>query len=462
MIFFARKAENVIYWILLMKKTLLILCGRFNKQEYYHIMKKKRITAALLALGLSTVTVFSQLPVLAAEETAAEAAEQTPAVADPSVVTTNGIDGWPQASDISSTAAIVMETSTNTVLYSKNADQALYPASAVKIMTCLLALENSSLDDQVTMTATGVSGVTDGGANISSQLDEVFTMEQCLYAIMVASANDIALQVAEHVGGSVEAFVQLMNTRAQELGCTNTVFTNPTGLPDENQHITAHDMALIMEAAMNNETFRTIADTTSYTLPATNMSGGERVLTNSFTMINNASDGYYEPCIGGKEGYTEASGSTLVCEASKNNMNLVCIVLNGASGVTDDEAIALLNYGFDNFSPLTITDSDFNRISGGTVIVPNDVTEDSLTTEDTSSDSQITRQYYFGGTPVGTAVLEDVEQESNDVAVTGQKNMEAAQKYSASHTATPYYIIGAIGAAFLLFFLFLLIRVIKS
>ena len=204
-------------------------------------MKKKRITAALLALGLSAVTICSQLPVFATEETAqATDTAAQPQTADPSVVTTNGIDGWPQASDISSTAAIVMETSTNTVLYSKNADQALYPASAVKVMTCLVALENSSLDDQVTMTATGVSGVTDGGANISSQLDEVFTMEQCLYAIMVASANDIALQVAEHVGGSVDAFVQTMNARAQELGCTNTVFTNPTGLPDENQHITAH------------------------------------------------------------------------------------------------------------------------------------------------------------------------------------------------------------------------------
>lgn len=325
------------------------------------MIKKKRITAALMALGLGAVTMFSQFPVSAAEETAqnTDAAAQT---ADPSVVVTNGIDGWPQASDISSAAAIVMETSTNTVLYSKNADQPLYPASAVKIMTCLVALENSSLDEQVTMTATGVSGVTDGGANISSQLDEVFTMEQCLYAIMVASANDIALQVAEHVGGSVDAFVQTMNTRAQELGCTNTVFTNPTGLPDENQHITAHDMALIMEAAMANDTFRTIAATTSYTLPATNVSGGERVLTNNFTMINSTSDGYYKPCIGGKEGYTEASGSTLVCEASKNNMKLVCIVLNGASGVTNNEAIALLNYGFDNFAPLTIADDDFNRL----------------------------------------------------------------------------------------------------
>lgn len=418
----------------------------------------KRFSAALLVLGLGTATLFTQLPVRAAEKTADTAANTAVQTADPSIVTTNGIQGWPQASDISSTAAIVMETSTNTVLYSKNADQALYPASAVKVMTCLMALENSSLDDQVTMTATGVSGVTDGGANISAQLDEVFTMEQCLYAIMVASANDIALQVAEHISGSVEDFVAAMNTRAQELGCTNTVFTNPTGLPDENQHTTAHDMALIMEAAMANDTFRTIAQTTSYTIPATNVSGGDRVLTNNFTMINSSSDSYYEPCIGGKEGYTEASGSTLVCEASKNNMKLVCVVLNGASGVTDDEAIALLNYGFDNFTPLTLPDDDFNRLSGGTVIVPAGTGADALTTEDSSSDGQITRQYYFGGTPVGTAILENVEQQTDDAAATGQKNMEAAQNFSVSHTTAPYYIIGAIGAAFLLFFLFLMIR----
>ena len=422
----------------------------------------KRFSAALLALGLGTATLFTQLPVRAAEKTADTAADTAVQTADPSIVTTNGIQGWPQASDISSTAAIVMETSNNTVLYSKNADQALYPASAVKVMTCLMALENSSLDDQVTMTATGVSGVTDGGANIYAQLDEVFTMEQCLYAIMVASANDIALQVAEHISGSVEDFVAAMNTRAQELGCTNTVFTNPTGLPDENQHTTAHDMALIMEAAMANDTFRTIAQTTSYTIPATNVSGGDRVLTNNFTMINSSSDSYYEPCIGGKEGYTEASGSTLVCEASKNNMKLVCVVLNGASGVTDDEAIALLNYGFENFTPLTLPDDDFNRLSGGTVIVPAGTGADALTTEDSSSDGQITRQYYFGGTPVGTAILENVEQQTDDAAATGQKNMEAAQNFSVSHTTAPYYIIGAIGAAFLLFFLFLMIRVIKS
>ena len=169
-------------------------------------MKKRRFTAALLALGISASLIF-QVPVYAAQE---DANTQAPAEENSgSAISTNSIAGWPQGPDITSTAAVVMEDSTNTVLYGKNMDTPLYPASAVKIMTMLLALENSNPEDQVVMTATGVSGVTDGGANISAQLDESFSMEQCMYAIMVASANDIALQVAEHIGGSVEAFVQI-------------------------------------------------------------------------------------------------------------------------------------------------------------------------------------------------------------------------------------------------------------
>ncbi len=157
------------------------------------------------------------------------AAEET-AETQTSSISTNSISGWPQGPDITSTAAMIMEDSTQTTVYAKNMDQVLYPGATVKVMTTLLTLENAQLSDQVTMTATGVSGVTDGGASISAQLDEVFTVEQCLYAIMLASANDVALQIAEQIGGSVDGFVQMMNNRAVELGCTNTVFTNPTGL----------------------------------------------------------------------------------------------------------------------------------------------------------------------------------------------------------------------------------------
>lgn len=411
--------------------------------------KKNKISTALLALGISASMLF-QTAVFHTEAAAAETAA--------SAITTNAITGWPQGPEITSEAAVILEDSTNTILYAKNMDTALFPGSTVKIMTCLIALENSNLTDQVTMTATGVSGVTDGGASISSQLDEVFTMEQCLYAIMVASANDIALQVAEHVGGSVEAFVEKMNARAAELGCTNTVFTNPTGLPDENQHTTAHDMALIMKAAIDNEAFAPIALATSYSIPATNVSGGGRALSSKFTMTNPSDPGYYEGCLGGKEGYTEASGSTLVCAAERNNMRLICVVLKGASGQTDDEAITLLDYGFGNFQTLSVGKDDFSLMSGGDVVVPIGTAADALTTQDTPNGETIDRTYLFGSTPVGTAVMEPAEEQDNTAAINGEANMQAAKDYSEAHTYVPYYVIGGV---FLLLLILLLIKMVK-
>lgn len=418
-------------------------------------MKFKKIHSGLIALGLCC-SLLLQTPVLAAEET-------TDTVAA-SAISTNDIAGWPQGPDITSTAAVIMEDSTNTTLYAKNMDQVLYPGATVKVMTTLLALENTQLSDQVTMTATGVSGVTDGGANISAQIDEIFTVEQCLYAIMLASANDVALQIAEQIGGSVDGFVQMMNNRAVELGCTNTVFTNPTGLPDENQHTTAHDMALITKAAIDNESFRAIAETTSYTIPATNVSGGERVLTNNFSMLNNTNASYYQYCLGGREGYTEASGSTLVCGAEKNGVSLIAVVLQGASGTTAAEAVSLLNYGFDNFQLLSLGDNDFDMASGGNVFVPNGTTADALTTQDGEvQDGQYNRQFLFNGTPVGTAVMSVTSPEEDTAVIEAStQNLTNAQDYTVSHTSVPYFVIGGIGLFLLLLILFRIVKVAKS
>ena len=411
-------------------------------------MKIKKLCAGLFALGMA-FSLMLPTPVRAAEAAYG--------------ITTNAVPGWPQGADITSTAAVVMEESTNTIVYAKNMDQQLFPGSTVKIMTTLLALENSQLTDSVTMTSTGVSGVTDGGANISAQLDEVFTMEQCLYAIMMVSANDIALQVAEHLGGSVEGFVQMMNARAAELGCTNTVFTNPTGLPDENQHTTAHDMALIMKAALKNESFRTIAGAPSYTISATNVSGGERVLTNNFSMMNAANAAYYQNCLGGREGFTEASGSTLVCGAEKNGVTLIAVVLQGASGTTGTEAGALLNYGFDNFQMLSLGDTDFNMISGGNVYIPASAAAESLTTQDgTVENSQYTRTYFFGGAQVGTSVMAAELEQDTALLDQSQQNINAAQDFSQSHTNLPYYLIAGGGALVLLFLLFMIIKIARS
>lgn len=416
-------------------------------------MKKRNVKSGLLALGICASLIL-QTPVFG------ESAVSDPA-ASPGI-TTNAIAGWPQGPDITSTAAVVLEDSTNTILYAKNMDTQLYPASAVKIMTCLLILENCQLTDQVTMTATGVSGVTDGGANISSQVDEIFTIEQCLYAIMVASANDIALQVAEHIGGSVEGFVEKMNARAQELGCTNTLFTNPTGLPDENQHTTAHDMALITREAMDNETFQNIARATSYTIPATNVSGGERVLTSNFTMTNATSDAYYEGCLGGKEGFTTASGSTLVCAARRNGMTLTCVVLNGTSGQTDDEAITLLDYGFANFQMMDLGESDFSVASGGNVVVPAGTAADAIVSQDTGEGDQLSRTYYFGDVAIGTAVLESTQESVDAVIVDGDANMEAARLYTENKSQVPYYLIAAGGLLLFILCIWGIVKVAKS
>lgn len=420
----------------------------------YRFMKFRKIHSGLIALGLCC-SLLLQTPVLAAEE-----ATDTVAA---SAISTNDIAGWPQGPDITSTAAVIMEDSTNTTLYAKNMDQVLYPGATVKVMTTLLALENTQLSDQVTMTATGVSGVTDGGANISAQIDEIFTVEQCLYAIMLASANDVALQLAEHIGGSVDGFVQMMNARAAELGCTNTVFTNPTGLPDENQHTTAHDMALIMKAAADNESFQTIASTASYTIPATNVSGGDRVLTNNFSMLTNNNAAYYQYCTGGREGYTEASGSTLVCSAQKNGITLIAVVLQGTSGTTATEAASLLNYGFDNFNMLSLGDNDFNMLSGGDVYVPVGTTADALTTQDGEvQDGQYSRQYLFGGTAVGTSVMAATQEEDTSLVDTSVQNIDAARNYTENRNNLPYFIIGGVGILLLLLILLRIIKIAKS
>ena len=250
--------------------------------------------------------------------------------------------------------------------------------------------------------------------------------------------------------------------RAKELGCTNTVFTNPTGLPDDNQHTTAHDLALIMQAAIRNDSFRTISGATSYTIPATNVSGGTRNLTSSFTMTDPASASYYEGCIGGRESTTTASGSVLVTAAQRNGTTLIAVVMNGATGQTANEAISLLDYGFSNFQLLDLSEDDFHILSGGTVMVPSGATADDLTTEDTESDGQILRTYSFGGTQVGTAVVEDPSQESSSDVLENDENMDSAKAYSESRSQIPYFAIGGVGILLLILLLWRMIRIIRS
>ena len=173
-----------------------------------------------------------------------------------------------------------MEASTGTILYSKAIDEQHYPASITKIMTVLLALENCEMDEEVTFSHNAVYSIDYGSSSIARDEDEVLTVEECLYAIMLESANECANAIAEHISGSTEAFADLMNQRAAELGCTNTHFVNPSGLPNEEHYTSAHDMALITRAAVSHEEFRKISGTSRYVLRATNKKSEELLMNN--------------------------------------------------------------------------------------------------------------------------------------------------------------------------------------
>ena len=278
-------------------------------------------------------------------------------------------DYWPDAPETLSPSVILMEESTGTILYEKNSDEAHYPASITKIMTTLLALENGNLSDMVTFSDDAINNTE--GSGIARDYGEQMTLEQCLYGVMLESANECAYAVAEHVGGTVENFVDMMNAKAKELGCTNTHFANPHGLQDENHYTTAHDMALIAQAAYQNETFRIIIGMKMYTIPPTNKHAEETVLRNHHDMLctyHNANRKYLYPyCVGGKTGYTATANSTLVTYAEKDGMTLICVVMNTQSPNQFIDTVNLFDYAFDNFQVLNVAENDTNYSAETTV-----------------------------------------------------------------------------------------------
>lgn len=267
-------------------------------------------------------------------------------------------DYWPEGPEVQSPSVILMEMSTGTVLYEKSSDERNYPASITKIMTTLLALENSDLNEVVTFSDDAINNTE--GSGIYRDYGEQMTMEQCLYAVMLNSANECAYAVAEHVGGTVEHFVDMMNEKAAELGCTNTHFANPHGLFDENHYTTAHDMALIAKAAYQNETFRIITGTARYTIPPTNKHDEPTDLQNHNEMLYpfKTLKYRYEYCTGGKTGYTDIARSTLVTYAEKDGMSLVCVVMHTESPNQWTDSRNLFDYAFDNFQLFNIADNE--------------------------------------------------------------------------------------------------------
>lgn len=272
-------------------------------------------------------------------------------------VSSNSIPGWPQGPPIGSESACLMDSGTGVILYAKNMDVPRYPASTTKVLTCLVAAENSSMDEIVTFSKEAVFGIERGSSNVGMDVGQQITMEEALYCIMLASANEVASAVAEHVGGSISGFCEMMNKKAAELGCTNTHFCNSNGLPNEEHLTTAHDLALITRAFNNNETLRRIAGTNSYTVNATATQPDTFTISNHHKMYP-GNKYAYEWLTWGKTGYTNVARETLVSCAEKEGLNLVCVVMKGEPPYQFTDTRDLFEYGFSNFKKVNIAESD--------------------------------------------------------------------------------------------------------
>ncbi|NLP33765.1 MAG: D-alanyl-D-alanine carboxypeptidase [Clostridiales bacterium] len=265
-------------------------------------------------------------------------------------VNDNQSPGWPTGPNIYAEGAIVMEASTGLILYEKNIDNAYYPASITKILTALIAIENSSMGEIVTFSRDAIFNVELNSSRIGIDVGEQLTMQQCLYAILLESANEVTYGVAEHIGGSIENFSKMMNERAKSIGAMNSNFTNPHGLPDDDHYSTPYDMALITREAMKNETFRKIFGTRTYQIPPTNIQEETRYLRNHHRFVLKQ-DYRYDDCIGGKTGYTSKARFTLVSVAKRGDLELISIVMKDDSSAHQyADTKALFDYGFDNFS----------------------------------------------------------------------------------------------------------------
>ena len=264
-------------------------------------------------------------------------------------------------------SALLVETSTGTVLYEKDANEQRYPASLTKIMTCMLVLANSDLNDIVTVSETALAGMEVGSSIGDNHLEvgEQMRLEDMLYLVMLESANEATIALAEHVAGSLEAFVELMNRTAQELGCTNTHFANPHGLHDEDHYTTANDLRKIVEKALEDETFRTITNTSTYELPATNFHES-RTMYSTNQLINKDMGSnyfYYSKASGVKTGFTTPAGRCLITTATDDNLHLLSIILKAETMPDENgnwvyrsfpETINLCEWGFENYRISTV------------------------------------------------------------------------------------------------------------
>jgi len=279
---------------------------------------------------------------MAAEEVTVTLPSASYSTKEPVAVNVNTEIALPE---IAAEGAVLYDVTHDKFLFEKNADKKFYPASITKILTALLVLEHAKLDETVTYSKNAVTRLESGAVTLGLAEGDQVSVKDSLYGLMLKSANEVANGLAEHVGGSIYGFADMMNAKAKELGCTGSHFVNPNGLNDSDHYTTAHDMALIAKAAFENETLCKITSTTSYKFPATK-NAAARTVTMGHKMLYESDSRYYEGIVGGKTGYTSLAGNTLVTCVERDGVRMIAVILKSRSTHYADTK-ALLDYGYE-------------------------------------------------------------------------------------------------------------------
>ena len=253
--------------------------------------------------------------------------------------------------NVDAKASLIIEENSGKVIYDDNSNIQNYPASVTKILTAILTLENCELTETVTVSKTAISNIPSGYVIAPLFVGEQMSVEDLLYALMLKSANDAAYVLAEHVGGTVEGFSEMMNKKAEELGCKNSHFVNPNGIHNSNHYTTAYDMYLIARYAMKNEEFVKIVSTYQHALSATNKySKNDRIMKNTNAFVNPSSRYYDENVKGIKTGTTLQAGNCLITSTSKNGFDVITVILGAKTSESKfSETKKMFNYVFDNY-----------------------------------------------------------------------------------------------------------------
>lgn len=389
---------------------------------------------------------------------------------------TNLIEDWPQGPQVYGNAAIVMDMNSGAVLYAKKPDEQQYPASITKLMTALVALENSRPEDEVYFSEDSVSFLEYGDAHIGMKPGEILSRSDALYGMLLASANEVSYAIAESIGkskgGGFDTFIGMMNERAEEIGCTGSHWMNANGLHDEQHYTTAHDMALIASKVYQFEEFRTVVQTLNYTIGPTNLVGESRTFQQNHKMQWPGNENYYEYCTGGKTGYTDQARTTLVTMADDGNLQLAAVVLRDYGNDAYTDTRAMFEYAFSNFVKVPLGEQ--KKPEGvrsyekeeAYVVLPSGAEFSSVKAEVTITDrekAQGTVTYTYRGQNVGNADValtsEYVKEKTGYSTEPDLSGSERSGSDTDKRAGIPGVVKGILGVGAVLFVLFMIVYV---